>query len=147
MSFAPHPRRLAHLATRPIVVSRLAPMFAHIHEIDDEEAAQRLTRALAGNLLSELLDAAWAGLVELKKAKDDEALLEKLAKALAKHPYRHGRVIEPDAAWSAFLLRIDLEAGMAGQAAQRMMDAPEGKKMAAAGLATAGRYLAAELIR
>src|SRR6478735_3848222 len=45
-----YPSRLGHLATRPVVVNRLVPTYAKAHQVDEQEASQRLTRALAGPL-------------------------------------------------------------------------------------------------
>ena len=50
-----YPPRLAHLATRAVVVAKLAPTYAAAHSIDDEEARVRLEASLSGSLLEDLL--------------------------------------------------------------------------------------------
>ena len=50
-----YPARLAHLATRAIVVAKVAPTFADAHHIEHEEAVDRLNSALTGPLLEDLL--------------------------------------------------------------------------------------------
>ena len=50
-------------------------------------------------------------------------------------------------AFSAFLLVIDLEAGMASDAARKVLESPQGTAMKQQGLIEAGRFLADELAR
>lgn len=141
------PPRLAHLATRSVVVAKLTPTYARAHHIDENEAAQRLAAALQGRLLPSLLEEAWRTMRGKSKRLDDEALVEKVATTLRDRPQRPGRVAELTPAWSAFLVLADLEAGTASEAARRVMESPEGRQRAADGLAEAGRFLAAELTR
>lgn len=141
------PPRLAHLATRSVVVAKLMPTYARAHHIDENEAAQRLGAALQGRLLPSLLEEAWRAMRGKSKRLDDESLVEKVATTLMDRPQRPGRVAELTPAWSAFLVLADLEAGTASEAARRVMESPEGRQRAADGLAEAGRFLAAELTR
>ncbi|PTL83969.1 hypothetical protein [Vitiosangium sp. GDMCC 1.1324] len=141
------PPRLAHLATRSVVAAKLTPTYARAHHIDENEAAQRLSTALQGRLLTSLLEEAWLAMRGKSKRLTDEGLLEKVATTLRDRPMRPGRVAEPTPAWSAFLVLLDLEAGTASEAARRVMESPEGRQRAQDGLAEAGRFLAAELTR
>lgn len=143
----PYPPRLAHLATRAVVVAKLMPTYARAHNIDEEEASQRLATALAGRMLPALLDAAWDAMRGKSKRLTDDGLLEKVAATLSERPLRPGRVAELSPAWSAFLILVDLEVGTAGDAARRVMESDEGRRRGDAGLAEAGRFLAAELTR
>ena len=142
-----YPPRLAHLATRPVVVAKLVPTYSRAHHLDEEEAAQRLSQALSGRLLPSLLEEAWTAMRGKSKRLDDEGLLEKVATTVRDRPQRPGRVVEVTSAWSAFLVLADLEAGTASEAARRVMESPEGRQRAQAGLAEVGRFLAAELTR
>jgi hypothetical protein len=142
-----YPPRLAHLATRPVVVAKLVPTYSRAHHLDEEEAAQRLSQALSGRLLSSLLEEAWVAMRGKSKRLDDEGLLEKVATTLRDRPQRPGRVVEVTSAWSAFLVLADLEAGTASEAARRVMESPEGRQRAQEGLVEVGRFLAAELTR
>lgn len=142
-----YPPRLAHLATRPVVVAKLIPTYARAHHIDEDEAAQRLSSALQGRLLPWLLEEAWTAMRGKSKRLTDEGLLEKVATTLKDRPTRPGRVAELNPAWSAFLVLADLEAGTASEAARRVMESPEGQQRAQVGLAEVGRFLAAELTR
>jgi hypothetical protein len=142
-----YPPRLGHLATRPVVVAKLIPTFARAHQLDEAEAHQRLTRALAGRLWEDLLAAAWEAMQRRVKRLDEERLLEKVATTLKDRPMRPGKAVEPTPAWSAFLMMLDLEIGTAGDAARRVMETEQGRKMMAAGLAEAGAFLASELTK
>lgn len=142
-----YPPRLGHLATRSVVVAKLAPTYAQAHRLDDEEAAQRLSTSLAGRLLPALLEAAWAALKGKTKRLTDEGLLEKVATTLSERPHRPGRVAPLNPAWSAFLVLADLEAGTASDAARRVMETDEGRRRGQEGIAEVGRFLAAELTR
>jgi len=142
-----YPPRLGHLATRAVVVAKLAPTYARAHAIDDDEARTRLAAALSGPLLEDLLATAWASLLEGRKRLTEEGLLEKVAKSLGERPLRPGRAVEPTAGWSAFLVLADLAAGTASEAARRVMETDAGRERARSGVAEVGAFLARELIR
>ncbi|MCP3062158.1 hypothetical protein LXT21_25550 [Myxococcus sp. K38C18041901] len=142
-----YPPRLAHLATRAVVVAKLVPTYAQAHRLDEEEAAQRLTAAMTGRMLQALLDTAWTAMRGNTKRLTEDGLLEKVAGTLSERPLRPGRVAEVTPAWSAFLVLTDLEAGTASDAARRVMESPEGRRRGDEGMAEAGRFLAAELTR
>ncbi|MBX7114314.1 MAG: hypothetical protein K1X64_08260 [Myxococcaceae bacterium] len=141
------PPRLGHLATRSVMVAKLAPTYAASHEIDDEEAVTRLERAVHGALLEDLLAASWDALLGTTSRLDEEGLVEKVAQALKNRPQRPGRVAQTTAGWSAFLVRVDLDLGIASDAARRLLETDEGRKRSAAGLAEVGKFLAGELTR
>ena len=141
------PPRLAHLATRAVVVARLTPTYAQAHRLDEAEAAQRLTQALRGGLLTSLLEETWSALCGSTKRLKEEGLLEKIATTLKDRPLRPGRVAESSPAWSAFLVLADLEAGLASDAARRVLESAEGQLRSRQGVAEVGRFLAAELTR
>jgi len=141
------PPRLMHLATRKVVAAKLAPTFAEVHHVEVDEALERLERALAGPLWETLLASAWTALSAGSKRLDDEGLLEKIAGCLAKQPQRLGRLAPITPGWSAFLLQLDLDAGLASESARRALDTEEGRRRAREGLDEAGRHLAAELTR
>src|SRR4051794_4761208 len=73
-----YPPRLSHLATRPVLVSRLAPTYAEAHQIDDEEAMQRIDTAMKGALREDLLAALWESLEGGTKRLEEAGLLEKV---------------------------------------------------------------------
>lgn len=142
-----YPPRLGHLATRPVMVNRLVPTYARAHQIDEQEASQRLSRALAGRIWEDLLAATWEAMKSRVKRLDEQRLLEKVFTTLEDRPLRYGRAVESTPAWSAFMMMLDLEIGTAGDAARRVMESEQGRKMIAAGLAEAGMFLAIELTK
>jgi len=142
-----YPPRLAHLATRAVVVAKLMPTYARAHNIDEEEASQRLSTALGGRLLTALLESTWTAMRGSAKRLTDDGLLEKVATTLGDRPLRPGRPAPSNPAWSAFLILMDLEVGTASDAARRVMETDEGRRRGQEGLAEAGRFLAAELTR
>jgi hypothetical protein len=142
-----YPPRLAHLATRAVVVAKLSPTYSTAHSLDDEEGVVRLDRALGGRLLEDLLAASWTALLGTTKKLDEEGLLQKVASSLKDRPQRPGKIATLTPGWSAFLVLADVEAGTASDAAQRLLESEEGKKRAVAGLAEVGKFLAGELTR
>lgn len=142
-----YPPRLAHLATQKVVIAKLTPTYASAHDIDDEEAAQRLETALKGQLLDDLLASAWESIRSRHPRLGEQELLDKVAAALRDRPQRPGRMAKMGPAWSAFLVLLDLEAGVAGEAARRALDNDQGRKMLSQGMSEAGQHLAAELTR
>lgn len=141
------PPRLAHLATRAVVVAKLVPTYVAAHQVDEAEAHDRLEGALQGRLLEDLLAATWSAMLGSTKRLTEEGLLEKVAKTLQDRPLRPGRIAELTPGWSAFLLQVDLVAGTASDAAARVMEGDQGQRMSALGLAEAGAFLARELTR
>ena len=142
-----YPPRLSHLATRSVVVAKLAPTYGEANSVEDEEALARLDKALQGTLLEELIAAAWTALLGANEDLDEERLVQKVASSLKKRPHRPGKVVPVTMGWSAFMVLADMRAGIASEAAQRILESDEGKKRAAAGLAEVGRFLAAEFSR
>ncbi len=142
-----YPPRLGHLATRAVLASKLAPTYAIAHDLDDEEAVQRLALALRGRLFEELLASAWEAMSARHPRLDEAKLLEKVALTLRDRPQRPGRKAKLGPPWSAFLLWVDLEAGVASDSAGRVLETEQGRKMTALGLAEAGQHLALELTR
>jgi hypothetical protein len=130
-----------------VVVNRLVPTYAKAHNIDEEEASQRLSRALEGHIWEDLLAATWEAMKARVKRLDEERLLEKVLTTLGDRPLRYGKAVETNPAWSAFMMILDLEIGTAGDAARRVMESEQGRKMIAAGLAEAGGFLATELTK
>ncbi len=142
-----YPPRLSHLATRTVIAAKLGPTYAEAHHLDDEETKERLDAGLTGSLLDDLLASTWEAMKAKARRLDDQALLEKVARTLAERPQRPGRKAKLTPAWSAFLVMVDLNAGLVSDAARRVMEGEQARKVASEGLAEAGRHLAAELTR
>ena len=142
-----YPPRLSHLATRAVLVAKLRLAFAEAHGLSDEEAVQRLEQALSSSLLADLLSATWSEMKALKPRLSEAELLDRVAQTLGTRPLRPGRRVAINPAWSAFFVLADIKAGVASDAARRVMESDQGRKMTDAGLTEAGRYVAAELLR
>jgi hypothetical protein len=142
-----YPPRLGHLVTRAVMAARFRPTFASSHEIDEDEAQERLERALAGRLWELLLESTWEALNDKKRKVDPDEVLERIAKTLKDRPLKPGRVATLNPAFSAFLVVIDLEAGTAGDAARKVLESAQGEVMKQQGIAHAGRFLANELVK
>jgi hypothetical protein len=141
------PPRFSHLATRSVVVTKLAPMCALAHDADDDEASERLDRGLKGPLLDDLLAACWQQLTSAPERPSDDAVLEQVAAALKKHGGKPGKTASVTPGWNAFLVLVDVRGGVAGDAARRVLETDEGKKRVAAGMVEVARHLATELTR
>jgi len=130
-----------------VIGAKLRRAFADAHALSDDEALDRLEKALSSSLLTELLSAVWAAMKELRSRLSEAELLDRVAQTLADRPLRPGRKVAITPTWSAFFLLADIRANVASDAASRVMETEQGSKLAAAGLAEAGRYVAAELLR
>lgn len=142
-----YPPRLGHLVTRKVVAAKLAPTYALSHNLEEGEAVAALERALEGSLWEALLAASWQALVEKNRKLDEERLLEKVATTLKDRPHKPGAAAAMTPAWSAFLVKLDLEAGTASDMARRVLESPEGARRVEEGLRDAGQHLARELTR
>jgi hypothetical protein len=143
-----YPPRLAHLATRQVIAAKLLESYAQVHHLDEEEAEERLLRALGTPLWEEVLAATWSALLGGTKRLDEAGLLEKVAQSLMDRPLRRGHLLkETTPGFSAFWVQVDLAAGTAGEAARRVMESEQGQRMAKMGFDEAGKFLAKELTR
>src|SRR4051812_42814598 len=95
------PPRLSHLATKSVLVAKLHPTYAEAHEIDEEEAADRLAKALTPQLVEDLLQHTWEALNDKGRKIDEAALLEKIARTLKDRPQRPGKKAQLNPSWSA----------------------------------------------
>lgn len=143
----PHPPRLAHLATRTVLVAKLEATYAASHGVDLVEAGIRLARGLQGRVLTDLLDATWAGLRATRKRGSDEDVLELVAEHVKERGLRPAKAAQITAGWSAAMVAIDVQAGTAGEGARRIIESVEGRPRVEAGLAEVGLFLAQELLR
>ena len=142
-----YPPRLGHLATRNVLVARLAPTYAAAHSIEDEEANSRLEIALQGRFLEDILASTWSAMLGNVKRLDEAGLLEKVARSLRDRPERRGKEATLNPSWSAFLVLTDIAAGTAGETARRVMETDAGRVLAQKGLVDAGQFLAHELTK
>ena len=140
--------RLAHVVTRGDLVALLAPTYARARAVDEEEARERLTRALA---VPAALDDLYRGLSEaLAETKGPrtqvDAVVDRISANIASRRAR-ARAAEATPAVSAVLVRLDLEIGLAPESMRATLASPRGSALLEAGLREEGAHLARELLR
>lgn len=141
-------RRLPGVLTRADLVLLLAPTYAKGRAVDEEVAAERLSRALA---VPAALDDVYRGLsAALAEAKgprtSEDALMDRLSAAV---PTRRARAkpAPQTPGVSAVLVRLDLEIGEAPQAMRDTLETPKGRALLEDGLRAVGSHLVKELLR
>ena len=143
-----HSRRLPHVVTRADLALLVAPTYAAALSVDDDEAHERLARALERPGVADLLYGALSvGLAEAQGPKTTEdALLDKLSKGVQA---RRGRAkAAPDhPGVSAVLVRINLEIGLAPESMRAALETDKGRAVLDAGLAVLGRHLVKDLLK
>jgi hypothetical protein len=141
------PKRLPHIVTRSDWTALLTSTYGEAQSVDDDEAAERITRALGNpELLEELYQALAVALEEKQGGAPDDKLLDRFSKAIQK---RRGRVRAAAATTelSAMLVRIDLEIGIAPESLRPTLTSEKGTKLLAAGRAALASHLVKELLK
>jgi len=140
--------RLGHVVTRGDLVALLAPTYARARAVDEEEARERLTRALA---VPAALDDLYRGLSEaLAETKGPrtqvDAVVDRISANIASRRAR-ARAAEATPAVSAVLVRLDLEIGLAPESMRDTLASARGSALLEQGLREVGEFLAKELLR
>jgi hypothetical protein len=141
-------RRLPHVLPRKDLVALLAPTYARARGVDDEEAAERLGRALDAPAA---LDAVYRGLsAALAQAKGprtgEDALMDRISAHLAARRARI-KAAEATPGVSAALVRLDLEIGLAPESMRETLATPRGSALLEAGLRELGAHLVKDLLK
>jgi hypothetical protein len=141
-------RRLLHVVTLPDLAVILTPTYAEQMAVDDEEAHDRLVRALSR---SRVADDLYLGIsdalahVQGERTSED-ALMDKLSKGIQKRRARvKGAAATPGL--SAVLVRMNLEIGLAPEQMRATLDSERGRAVLAAGLRELGAHLVKELLK
>lgn len=141
-------RRLPHVLARGDLVALLAPTYARARDVDEEEASERLSRALAvPAALEDLYRGISAALADAKGPRTrEDALVDRLSAGVVA---RRGRARPAPAspAVSAALVRLDLEIGLAAEPMRDVLAGPKGRVLLEAGLRELGAHLVRELLR
>ena len=140
--------RLVHVVTRSDLVALLAPTYARARAVDEEEARERLTQALA---VPAALDDLYRGLSEaLAETKGPrtqvDAVVDRISANIASRRAR-ARAAEATPAVSAVLVRLDLEIGLAPESMRDTLASARGSALLEQGLREVGEFLAKELLR
>ncbi len=141
-------KRLPAVVTRADLAWLVTPTYAEALSVEDDEAHERLERALAHpDLVDDLL---W-GISEALPARQgartsEDQLMDKLSKAL--HA-RRGKVKAAPAgpAISAVLVRINVELGLAPEQMRATLATDKGERMLDDGLRALGAHLVGELLK
>ncbi len=141
-------RRLPHVLTRSDLVLLLAPTYAKARLVDDDEASERLARALAvPAALDELYAGVSAALGDTKGPRtSDDALVDRVSAGVVARRAR-ARPAEATPAISAALIRLDLEIGMAPESMRATLATPRGRALLDEGLRALGAHVVKELLR
>lgn len=140
--------RVPHLFPPRTLASLLTTTYAAAANVDDDEAHDRLTRALASGALVAQLQAALSRALQARcgpRTAPDE-LLDAVSKAIA----RRGGNLRPAAATAglaAVLVRIHVEIGLAPDAMRETLASGRGAAALAEGLDGLGQHLVKELLR
>lgn len=141
-------RRLPHVLPRADLALLLAPTYAKARDVDEEEARERLSRALAvPAALEDLHRGLSAALADAKGPRTaEDALVDRLSAGVVA---RRGRVRPAEAtpSISAVLVRLDLEAGLVSEGMRATLATPRGRALLDEGLRTLGAHLVKELLR
>jgi hypothetical protein len=141
-------RRLPGVLTRADLVRLLAPTYARARAVDEEEAVDRLGRALAApRALDDVYQGISDALADLQGPRTSEdQLMDRISAAV---PARRARAKPaPDTPGvSAALVRLDLEIGLASEAMRATLASPRGRELLDQGLRELGKHLVKDLLR
>ena len=141
-------RRLPHVVTRADLSRMLLETYVDAMSVDDEEALERLGRALEQPAL---LDELYGGIstalaaVQGERTSEDQ-LMDKLAKGVQRRRARV-KAAPGHPSIAAVLVRINLELGLAPEPMRVTLRAPQGRALLEDGLSRLGRHLVAELLK
>jgi hypothetical protein len=141
-------RRLPHVITRADLTRILLETYVDAMSVDDDEALDRLGRALAQPaLLDELYGGISTALAATQGARTSEdQLMDKLAKGVqARRAKVKAAPGHPSIA--AVLVRINLELGLAPEPMRATLQSAQGRALLDDGLSRLGKHVVAELLR
>lgn len=140
--------RLPHVVTGRDLVVLLAPTYAAARGVDEEEAMERLTRALqARGALDDLYRGLSSALAAAKGPRTSEdALVDKLSAGVAARRARV-RAAPVTPAIAAVLVRLDLEIGLAADAMRETLATPRARALLDEGLHALGAHLLRGLMK
>jgi hypothetical protein len=141
-------RRLPHVLTRADLARALAPTYAAALGVDEDEAHDRLGRALASaEVADELYRGISAALAAAKGPRTTEdALVDRLSVGVQA---RRARVRPAPAtpALSAVLVRMNLAIGLAPEPMRATLETERGRALLEEGLRALGAHLVKELAK
>jgi hypothetical protein len=144
----PIPKRLRHIVQRNHLASMLSATYAEAQNVDEEDAHERLTRAVEDPELQEALYGALAaGLAMQPGASDgDDALLDRLSKALGKRAARM-KAAKTSPGVSAVMVKVNLLVELAPISMRAALETDKGRALVEDGLRELGRHLVGQLLK
>jgi hypothetical protein len=141
-------RRLPHVLTRADLATLITPTYAQALSVEEEEAGDRMARALGREAVAdELYQAVSQALQEAKGPRTTEdALVDKLSVAVQARRSRV-RAAPSTPALSAVLVRVNLEIGLAPESMRATLATEKGRVLLQEGLRALGAHLVKELLR
>jgi hypothetical protein len=141
-------RRLPHVLTRGDLALLLAPTYAQALSVDEEEALERLRRALERPQVAEdLYRGISAALVATQGARTSEdALVDRLSAGVQARRSR-AKPAPATPALSAVLVRLNLEIGLAPEPMRATLAAGKGQALLEEGLRQLGAHLVKDLLK
>ena len=127
----PAPQRVPHLLSVPLLAELLAPSYASANRREAAEVFDEVKTGLgASRLHGPLCEAVWGGLVKANPGVDEAALVERLAKALArKGGVRAKEAAKPaEEAMGALFASIDMYIDRASDNVKLALETPAGQK-------------------
>ena len=141
-------RRLPHVLTRGDLAVLIAPTYAAAISVDEEEALERLRRALERpGVADDLYRGLSAALAEARGPRTSEdAVIDKLSAGVQA---RRARVKPAPGtpALSAVLVRLNLEIGLAPEPMRATLAGGKGQVLLEEGLRQLGTHLVKELLK
>ena len=141
-------RRLPHVLSRADLVTILAPTYAQARGVDEEEASDRLARALAApTALDDVYRGISGALHDVQGPRTSEdALVDRLSAGVVARRSR-AKPAEATPAISAALVRLDLEIGLAPEAMRSTLATPRGSALLEEGLRALGAHVVKDLLK
>ncbi len=134
--------------TVPDLAILLTPTYAAAMSVEDDEAHDRLTRALERSRVADDLYGALSEALEATKGErtTEDALIDKLSKGIQRRRARV-KAAPSTAGLAAVLVRINVELGLAPEPMRATLETERGRAMLATGLRELGAHLVKELLK
>jgi hypothetical protein len=141
-------RRLPHVLTRADLALALSPTYAAALGVDEDEARDRLARALEHqDVLEDLYRGLSAALAEARGPRTSEdALVDRLSAGVQARRARV-RPAPVTPALSAVIVRVNLAIGLAPEPMRATLETERGRALLDEGLRALGGHLVRELAR
>ena len=139
-------RRLPHVLPRADLALLVAPTYAQALSVDEDEARERVSRALARpEVLDDLYRGISAALREVQGPRTTEdAVMDKLSRGVQARRSR-AKPAAGSPAIAAVMVRLNLEIGLAPEPMRATLASEKGRAMLEEGLRALGAHLVKEL--